>query len=157
VRVLRIRSTRTLGLAIAASLLASCTRAESPDDQLWSLAAADVADAVTARAGWESVAVDAVGPAERTIAETLTLTLVARPGGRAVPCPVTATRDGIPDVTMFTALDRVSDQRATASIAFVCDYHDGERVRVNSQTFVVELSLGWLGWHVVERRETKQE
>lgn len=145
-------------LSLAAALLiAACGGRETPDEALWSLTAASVADAATGRSSWESVAVDAVGPAERAIGETLALKLVARPGGRAVPCPVTAMRDGIPDVTMFTALDRLSDRRATASIAFVCDYHDGVRARVNSQTFVVDLELGWLGWHVVERRETKQE
>ena len=146
-----------LAFAVAITLLASCTDRDPPDETLWSLTAASVADAATGRSSWESVAVDAVGPAERAIGETLALNLVARPGGRAVPCPVTAMRDGIPDVTMFTALDRLSDRRATASIAFVCDYHDGVRVRVNSQTFVVRLERGWLGWHVVERRETKQE
>lgn len=148
---------RIVPLLLATALLTSCIDRDPADETLWSLTAASIADAATGRGSWESVAVDAVGPAERAIGETLALTLVARPGGRAVPCPVTATRDGIPDVTMFTALDRVSDRRATASIAFVCDYHDGERARVNSQTFVVDLALGWLGWRVVEHRETKQE
>ncbi|MFN0099656.1 MAG: hypothetical protein ACKVS7_13345 [Gemmatimonadaceae bacterium] len=152
-----LRSRFARAVAFAALALPSCSQGDEPDDVLWSLAAASVADAATGRRTWEAVAVDAVGPAERAIAKTLALSLVARPGGRAVPCPATATRDGVPDVTMFSALDRLSDRRATASLAFVCDYHDGRRARANSQTFIVDLARGWRGWRVAKWHEAKQE